>query len=314
MEKIQHNTSSKNWILPNESFPLYQLERRQLKWARTPEKARLWLRSISIVTIAILVLIWFVVIWNDPSNYDEWHFIYMYIIGIASLTVLSGILDFAAMVVTFSSLRNEKVLNRWDLLVLAADKQQITHSKHAFARLRIGRVLAFNLAVRIAVLIMLLLTVTIAGYYSEWGGLRIEDVIWEIQNNPLEFLIASILISLVSIFYLVEPIWRVKAVTAMGVALSGRITSISLLATAAFFTLSLMWILQAIILSIITYSLVWIGDSMWDFYYEFNNSDIAEWFGWLSVMIIPIIYLLVAYGFYRLLQWFAYKRIYAKIP
>src|SRR5690606_15568573 len=183
----------RNWILPNEPFPLYQLERRKLKWASMPEKAKRSRRWIFVPPLVAGIVLWFVFLFRDSWGwgYFDSTFNYMSIIFVATMTLLSGILDFAAMVVTFSSMRDEQVLKRWDLLVLAADKEQIVRSKHSFARLRIARVLTFNLSVRVAVLLMVILTVTVSGYFLEYGS-TFENIFEYLLDYPMSSLAIAI--------------------------------------------------------------------------------------------------------------------------
>ena len=313
MQKQKSRTQT-NWILPNESFPLYQLERRKLKWASTPEKARRSLLWIFFPPIIALIILWFVFIYRDSffQSWNYWHWGYLYIIFLASMTLLSGLLDFASMVVTFSSMRNEQVFSRLDLLALATEKENITRSKHAFAKLRITRFLVFNLAVRVAVLLMLGLLFLLSGYFFGYWSTLLEpwhEFVYNIREYPLISIAVGIGGTLVFAFYLLEPIWRVNAITAMGIALSARIKNIALLAPMAFFILAIMWILQGIVLGFTTFV-------MWSFIMgiSISNTSIPQWLDFIGLLIALLIYLTVAYGFYYIIRNIAYGRIYARIP
>lgn len=316
------NPNKNNWILPNEVFPLYQMERRKLKWASTHQKATRSLQLIFFAPMLILFIIWIGFIYRDvlaasPNNsfiyYERYSVNYLWVVFAITVTILSFLLDFASMVVTFGSMGNEKVFGRWDLLVLAAEKEPIARSKHAFARLRIARVLTFNLSIRVAVLLLFLFTVTTDGYYMEYGT-TLENIWRYLLDEPLGFLAIVTIASFIFAFYLLEPIWRVNAITAMGVALSARVRRIALLVPLAFVALALMWILQGIILAVITYGVTWIPTLIQGFYYDATGEYMNDWFWFVSYFILCSLYLIAAYLFYRTLKHLAYKRIYARIP
>lgn len=325
----QKGINQTNWILPNEPFPLYQLERRKLKWASTPEKARRSLLWIAIPPIIALIVLWFVFIYRDSVSSDSWSqwvFNYIYAIFIASMTLLSGLLDFDSIVVTFSSMRDETVFNRLDLLTLAIEKEHITRSKHAFAKLRIARFLVFNLAIRVAVLLMVVLVFTVSGYFlgSISGTIaEIGDFLVEYPGQALWIICVSVL---VTAFYLLEPIWRVSTITAMGIALSARIKNIALLAPMAFFVLAIMWILQGVVLAVFGFGIAWTSERFSNWYWNWTRTnypdyprpdfvyDLGNWFSFGGLLIALLLFLFVANRFYRILKGIAYKRIYARIP
>lgn len=332
MEKQKVRKQSSSIILPDEAFPLFDLERRKLKWASTRAKAKKSLLWIAIPPIIALIVLWFVFIYRDSLEYyyyGEWVLIYMYVIFIGSMTLLSGLLDFASMVVTFSSMRDEQVFNRLDLLALATEKEHITRSKHAFAKLRIARFLVFNLAVRVAVLLMLGLAIIFGGYFLGYWDTLLEpwhEFVYNIREYPLGAMAFGIGGTLVFAFYLFEPIWRVNAITAMGIALSARIKSIALLAPMAFFVLGLMWTLQALVLAGFGVAMIWTMQRFNDWYYNWQRmnypdyprpdfvNDLQSWFFSAGLFLALLLFIFVINRFYRILKGIAYGRIYAKIP
>lgn len=332
MEKSKFKTQRGSIILPDEDFPLFDLERRKLKWASTRAKAKKSLLWIAIPPIITLIVLWFIFIYRDSleyRSYGNWVIVYMYVIFVGTLTLLSGLLDFASMVVTFSSMRNEQVFNRLDLLALATEKENITRSKHAFAKLRIARFLVFNLAVRLAVLLMLGLAFILGNYFFNyslsWSEMW-QNLVYDIREYPLGAMGIGIGGTLVLAFYLIEPIWRVNAITAMGIALSARIKSIALLAPMAFFVLALMWILQALIIAGFGFGIAWTSERFYNWYWDWRQTNypdyprpdfvnsLDDWFAFTGLFLALILFIFVANRFYRILKGIAYGRIYARIP
>lgn len=273
-----------------------------------------------IVPCAILIAVWFLVAVND-NRWGDSTYGYLSIVFIATMTFFSFLLDFSSMVVTFNSINSEKTLGRWDLLVLATEKDHISRSKHAFTRLRIARVLAFNLSIRIAVLLFPVLMVTVWGYLNplDFGG-TFTSLTNYVQDFPLEsFAIVMFCIPAV-LFYLYEPVWRVRAITAMGVALSARFQQFSLLVPLAFVTLVGLWILQAIVLWFVSLGFLWLTSTinivLFGGYPDplINNSTTVNIIIWTSTWFIAMAYVAVAFLFYGIITSVAYNRIESRIP
>jgi|GEM_PF-4213255 len=332
MSKSKHPKQRSSIILPDEPFPLFQLERRKLKWASTPDRAITSLVWIFVPPVIALLMLWLVFIYRDHligKQWNLWYENYMWFIFVGTMTLLAGSLDFASMVITFGSIRNEHVLKRWDLLILAANKEQIIRSKHNFARLRIARFLVFNLSVRVSVLLMIGLLLLfydyLFGYYNNPYGYW-QELAWQIREYPLIYTTIGIMATLICGFYLLEPIWRVNAFTAIGVALSARIKHITLLAPVSFVIVILMWVLQGMIIWIYGFCTSWVSyrfsDWYWNWVYEKYPeyprpnwvNDIQGIFYSGGLFITVLLFIFITNRCYRILKGVAYKSIYTKIP
>lgn len=300
--------------VPESRHPLFQLERRRIRWGRTPERARRHSQRLMLRLAIVLLVLWMVAVVLIGSNSVgayQWFLAtgadFMIWFLIATLG-LSFITDFIAIAYSMNSLSREHNLGRWDLLRLSSSEGRVLEAKYTLARLRTWRVYAFMVGLRITLPLMILVQLTLF-YWLDNGEIWFTgELLHSLQFYTLPTLLALGAVLLFLIGYLLEPYWRFRAVVAMGVGLSAFVRQVSTAATFGFFLIIGMWITQVILLGLYAYSYIVVMESLSTFIYSYNGyyDDGAVWLGMMMVYFIGAIVLILL--FYRLLGGFALGR------
>lgn len=195
---------------------------------------------------------------------------------------LDVILDFACIIAAFLSMNNEHTGVHWDLLRLTEQQEQmIIDVKHALAKVRAWRVMTVVVALRLAVAWLLLLQLFVFEFILTPSA----NNIWS-QPDAWMSLIG---VAVFFVVFIIEPIWRMRAVTALGLAIMMRFRSSMSGSLAAFGALLLLWIVQVLIMG----AMLWITMS-------FANGTST------LIALIPLcgagFGAVVIYSFYRILE------------
>jgi hypothetical protein len=95
--------------------------------------------------------------------------------------------------------------------------------------------------------------------------------------------------------YILEPLWRMRALTALGLWISARVGNAALAGLTGFGAMIVVWISQSVIMGI----LMWFTSAiMGRVFFEFMDSVLAIACG---VLIMCVITALVIYNYYRIL-------------
>jgi hypothetical protein len=160
--------------------------------------------------------------------------------------------------------------------------EQIAAVKHAAARLRAWRMTTIVFAIRLAVIILAFLNWVLT------DGLRYFRFRFEDTFIFLSFLVAAVT-------YLIEPFWRARAVTALGLDISIRLRSSLSVTLSAIGSVLALWILQPIIIGGIFYCFGTTFLGM--LFYNQINSFVTG----IIVFFIALFIAAVFYGFYAAL-------------
>jgi hypothetical protein len=223
---------------PLDTNPLFRLEARRIRWARSAAYLRHVTFRLGMWIVAPMVLLWLLRLVTDPSRYrfdtQNW-LIFSILIGIP----LDIPLDLVCMAVTVSTIGGEVTAGRWDLLRLTpVDAELIVDTKHAIGQLRSWRtmviVMAFRLGAIITGCLFVIYNLMRFGYTPSSG--------------PLELPLTLLVLALFSAIYLLEPLWRMRAMTALGLAISSHTRSTVSMSLSAFGAIMAVWLSQAFIM------------------------------------------------------------------
>lgn len=246
--------------------PLFKYAVRRIRWAGTVEQLRRYNWRVAVIVHVLIVGLWLLTIYNSwtlystiynqtgsirtyyatPSYVSEQGFTFIAFLMLASIG-LDIILDFACLVFALNSIGGEVSAGRWDLLRMTPIiEERIIAAKHGLAQVRAWRVMALVLYTRVAAVALLLLHVFLLPIFT--GGPSPFEVFRYDVFNPLLGLITIVIFLAV---YVIEPVWRMRAMAAVGIAISARVYNIAFAFLTAFAVMVVVWIVQAIIMGII---------------------------------------------------------------
>jgi hypothetical protein len=242
--------------------PLFKYAVRRVRWAATVEQLRKYNWRVAAIVHLVIVGLWLLAIYDNVSLYMQTGSINpAYVVTgqsgdfIAWLMVISIgmdlILDFASLLFALNSIAGEVSARRWDLLRLSPVREdRIVAAKHGLAQVRAWRVMALVLYTRSAAVLLILLHTFLLPFFVGGGSDILNGFRYEFFNTLIALVIAAIFL----VIYVVEPLWRMRAMTAVGIAISARVYSITFAFLTAFAAIVATWITQVMILAMIGWS------------------------------------------------------------
>jgi hypothetical protein len=280
--------------------PLYKIEYKQVRWAATLPR----FRAVSIRTIIVSALfmigVWAFFSWLIARNvsyyYSYWGSeIFLVLLGLTF--VVGVVLDFMCMSSSSDAINSDIANGRWDLLRLTAlNEQGILSAKHAISQLRCWRTVMVMFGLRLGVSIIALILIIVPTFRAAYFG--------------SDMVITLIILGLMMTVYVLEPFWRARALTAMGIYVSSLNRSTSGTFLTAFFALFVVWLLQSAVIGAAMFGVTWIAIGL-----ASTSSGYAAsfFFGlcfngvWLAILCSAI------YGFYHLLEQWSLRRTLKRI-
>lgn len=197
--------------------PIFALESRRV---RRGENAKTLIDSSILMTMivcAVSLTLWLVVVLGNggarqPGTSGN------FVLIVFGLSLLAAVaLDTVCMTVSIGSINGEISAGRWDLLRLTTmDSREIVAAKYGAAQVRAWRTMALVVALRVAVVLMAGLTAAVA-IFSDIPRFSTLDV------PPLVLAVLAMAAAACAVFYVIEPFWRMRTVTAIGLAVSARV-------------------------------------------------------------------------------------------
>lgn len=111
------------------------------------------------------------------------------------------------------------------------------------------------IGLRIGIIVLVLLHLFIVPYLDGYENNFLEDLSNSFVNYPIEFSTSLLTLIIFTIIYLIEPLWRMRALTALGMAISAQIHNLVFSTLAGLGSLLAVWISQALIMGGIIWSL-----------------------------------------------------------
>jgi magnesium-transporting ATPase (P-type) len=193
---------------------------------------------------------------------------------------------------------------RWELIRLTPLREgHIIRSKHAAAQLRQWGLILSLISIRVA-LVVLLFFVTLLPY-ADSSNLRFTAYLSDEPTTltVIEFVFLSLQsagLFVLGIVFLLEPIWRVRGMTALGLAISARVYDGGMATMVSAAAIISLWGIQLIIL-------IGVFSVTVSFSFFMLYSPVAS--GFIYILIFAIIVCLAQIGVFYLLQTWALRRV-----
>ncbi len=233
--------------------PLFELEARHVRYADSSaalaQRSSRWIgMGAAVVVIPFLVLMAL-----DLQHYRTLSVItefgMSYVAWVLAIGLLLGLLvDCAGIAVAVGGISGELITGRWDLLRLTLLRvERLIAAKHGTAQIRAWRLMTLVVGVRIGAVALLVFMYTAPIF-----------LMVPITVDPLEVVFGYAVIGLLSLIYVVEPLWRLRALTAVGLAVSSRMqSSTTTMLSAAGYVFAL-WVVEGFVFSVVALMLSWV--------------------------------------------------------
>lgn len=249
--------------LPN---PVFDVELRRVRRLRSAASLSRYSLAVLLVPYLALIAWWLLNVlafaqtqglqkFNVYRTYTNTGFeLYVPIILVTLLTMLA--LDFYAVIVTVNTIRHDKINGQLDELRLTPiTTKDYVVAKYATAQVRVWRILAWEVAARMLFVVLTIALDTFEGcWFCGYGNdAVVTPLVREVTNSlsahPLRTLATIIVFGLLAAAYIAEPLWRMRLLTALGLAISARINNLTFGALIAFGFLVVVHIVQGYFIS-----------------------------------------------------------------
>lgn len=191
--------------------PIFRYGIRSVRFARAPRQLASFTFIVFVVVQILVSGFWLWSVINTYTLYPgSWSAVTMssesamYPILICSIILANPMLDYLCLSASMHNLSAEIRSGRWALLQLTPlDKRQILASEHAVAQVRAWRLMVIGMCVRIWVIVLMVVHYTL------------------VKFDDLTLLFAVFFFGHVIIF-IREPLWRMRVVTAIGLAIAAQ--------------------------------------------------------------------------------------------
>ncbi len=290
-----------NRVFGVQDNPLFQLHMRRVRWWQGVQSLRPYtLRVMAWVVLALLTLWVGFIAYNyftlatsrlfaSYVSIIEGSFVVL-LWGGAFAISLSFLLDFVVFAVAVNGIHGERTAGRWDLLRLTTlPMTALVESKHAVTQMRCWRATFVVVGVRLAIVLALLLQLFVL-YPALEEAYFFRDFWDGFFREPYLFTVIGLALIVTGLTYIIEPFWRMRAVTALTLGLSAQVGRLSTAVALGFPLLLATWISQAAIVFGVGWLMIYFGQNVYDEY-----AVITLIFIW-CVAVVGIIY-----GYYRLM-------------
>ena len=282
--------------------PLYKIEYKQVRWAKTLPTFRTVSLRVVLISALLTIVVWLLLTWIHAQTFPYYNYYIswgseMFLIVIALSFLVGIVLDFMCMSASADAINSDVANGRWDLLRLTAlNEQGILSAKHAISQLRCWRTILVMFGLRLGVSIVGLLLVFVPSLrYANFDAYSV---------------VMLLIIGLMLAVYVLEPFWRARALTALGIYVSSLNRSSSGTFLTAFFALFIVWLLQSAVIGAAMFGVTWIaiGLSTATTAYVYSLVFALCFNGiWLAILCSAI------YGFYHLLEQWSLRRTLKRI-
>jgi hypothetical protein len=224
--------------------PLFQVVIRRVRWAQSTR--HIWRYSLEILIVVLLVMgvLWLGGIWigSPPKGFRvlDRGFDILNIMIFTSV-LLDGIIDFACVAAALNVSDHHTRPVWWDLIRLSAmPRNRIIVARHALAQVRVWWLAVAVASMRVAYSILTLILYLVLSPLVIGGGN------WFFIGDALELTLIFSTIAVFMFMLVVEPIWRMKAVTALGVWISARVGNPFMKSVSGFLIIIVLWAVQAV--------------------------------------------------------------------
>lgn len=227
--------------------PLIVRERRRLRWlTQSPERYSIKVIVRIVIIVAVLYAGWVALRWLDISPIPLSRSFFFgvstdFLIILAGLSLLATVLlDYASITASLNVISGEINSGTWDLLRLTAAREgELVLAKHAVAQLRAWRTMLRVIGLRIAA-VLTAVFIVIREYTFATPYLTVQESITFFLFNLAPF-------AALSGVFILEPLWRMRAMTALGMVISARVQDAASASLVAIGMVLALWFIQALV-------------------------------------------------------------------
>lgn len=296
-----------NWIIPHAAMmgqhPIYlfevQTKRRRRTLQMIPRTSLIWFGFIA----AIMTALWLFAIWQamrassysyyyDPAyNASQQALGWFFFVGLAA----GLLIDVVGVLVSVGSINRQRTTGHWDLLLLTTmNAHQVMQAKHVVTQVQAWRIFTVVFSLRLTTVLLFL----VQAFFFEhtWDNqTMLEDFLEYATGEPVHALLLLILAGLFFGCYLIEPFWRLRTVTALGMWVSARINRVTSALLGGFALIPFIWLSQGFVLYILYRVMVTSADSLNTFSY--SESRII-----LFILFWTFVFVMTVYFYYYALR------------
>ena len=268
---------------------------RRIQWGQSePTLLRYSVRRIAIITGALLFL-WLVFSLGDLQQYRIGDFVFI-LLALSFLASLA--LDYTSMTSALGSINGEITAGRWELLRISlVTIPQIVAAKHGAAQVRAWRLMVVIVALRLAVLLMGILSLLFEVFFNSSYPYP-----YQTSTDLIGIMTGLVVLLVLGLIYIIEPWWRMRTITALGVAISARARQSTSAVLAAGGTVFAIWLLQGAIAFVIVLVISFLIFPL----------ALVEYSAYQFVIISPlaafVLITAAVYGFYSIVQTWGLRR------
>jgi hypothetical protein len=217
------------YVLPNN--PLFWYETRGLEWERDPDNLRHFTRFIWQAVVAVTLVICLLLL---AAMLLPLRFILIYSLIRTLVVVLFGLSLFDRLLIDFNTLAAAQTVGRdlthgrWQLIALTSMRlNDAVRAKYAAVQLRVWSLVALSMGLRLGVIVLAVFFVFVLPLVYPFGVNPY--LVARLGTGPTPMWVSYVPLLLVlsvpaALAYLLEPLWRVRIVAALGLAIAaGRL-------------------------------------------------------------------------------------------
>ncbi len=296
--------------------PLFVRDVRRMPWGESEDLLKRSSLRLFLAVQAVSVGVWLLVaglMYLALADYDRnlYRFATSVVLQadllIMVATILAGlVLDVMSMRAALNSISGEVLAGRWDLIRLTAlHENGVVRAKHSIAQLHTWRPTLIMVAVRFAMIWIYVLAYFFAPGILLRDAAQMTSRLSMFVYAPVESLLVLLISAFTAAIYILEPLWRMKAMTALGLTISSYILNGPLAMLASMGAIFAVWLAQLIIFASLTvvfgvFAPLFFFSSTVTFLYVYSLG-------------VSLINGLTIYGFYILLQEWSLRRVMRRI-
>lgn len=218
--------------------PLFAVETRRIRWGYSARVlADTSILLVGVVCVVVL-LIWLLAQLVDRrGRYSD-----LVLLMILSSLLVSLLLDYRCMTTAVEGINGEVAARRWDVLRLTElANPQIVAAKYGAAQVRVWRLMALIVGSRAG----LALTVGLSEIVQVMTS---SEAITRSSGEIISLLFMQGVLVIFACIYVIEPYWRMRTVTALGLAVSARTRERLSTVLVAVGALAAFWLAQGIVI------------------------------------------------------------------
>jgi hypothetical protein len=216
--------------------PVFDYELRRVRWPRSVEDLQRYTINVLIALLLFIGGLWLVsrLLYNRPNAGTT-------LLMVSGLVALSSVVimvasDLYYMLTTVGAINHQIAAGQWDLLRITELRgENILLAKYAIAQIRAWRLLSVEVAIRVAGMVLAVL-------------FEPQVLIVLVLTLPVSWCLIILVAG-----YVAEPLWRMQAIIALGVAIAARIQNYTFAILSALGFILVIQVLRFVVLAVLWY-------------------------------------------------------------